>query len=109
MRDLLRYCRTPTRMPHMRGIVTMLLALFVAGCAEKGSTSAGAEAVARRGPVPLAELPQIDTAAVLEDTKVLASDRFEGRAPGTPGEELTVNYLVEQFKKAGLEPGNTGG
>ena len=40
---------------------------------------------------------------------MLSSDEFEGRAPGTKGEELTVNYLVDQFKKAGLKPGNTDG
>ncbi|MBK5296728.1 MAG: M28 family peptidase, partial [Vicinamibacteria bacterium] len=32
-----------------------------------------------------------------------------GRAPGSPGEEITVNYLVEQFKAAGAEPGNPDG
>src|SRR5207248_3648218 len=39
----------------------------------------------------------------------LSSDEFEGRAPGTRGEELTVRYLVDQFKKIGLKPGNTDG
>lgn len=38
----------------------------------------------------------------------LASDEFEGRAPGTAGEEKTVAYLIEQFRKAGLKPGNNG-
>ena len=37
-------------------------------------------------------------------TRTLASDEFEGRAPGTPGEARTVAYLVDQFKAAGLEP-----
>ena len=37
--------------------------------------------------------------------KVLASDKFEGRAPATKGEELTVNYLADQFKALGLKPG----
>jgi Zn-dependent M28 family amino/carboxypeptidase/dienelactone hydrolase len=54
-------------------------------------------------------LPAIDGAAVLEHTKVLASDAFEGRAPGTKGEELTVAYLVEQLTKIGLRPGNPDG
>jgi Zn-dependent M28 family amino/carboxypeptidase len=40
---------------------------------------------------------------------MLSSDEFEGRAPGTRGEELSVNYLVDQFKKVGLKPGNTDG
>lgn len=38
---------------------------------------------------------------------VLASDKFEGRAPATKGEDLTVNYLAEEFKKIGLQPGTT--
>ena len=42
-------------------------------------------------------------------TKTLSADEFEGRAPGGKGEELTVNYLVDQFKKIGLKPGNTDG
>lgn len=41
--------------------------------------------------------------------RVLASDEFEGRAPGTPGEDKTVNYLVNQFKSLGLAPGNPDG
>jgi Zn-dependent M28 family amino/carboxypeptidase len=53
--------------------------------------------------------PEIDGSAVLQHTKVLASDEFEGRAPGTRGEELSVNYIVEQFKKLGLKPGNMDG
>ena len=53
--------------------------------------------------------PAIDGNAVLEHTKVLASDAFEGRAPGTKGEELTIAYLAEQLKKIGLQPGNPDG
>jgi Zn-dependent M28 family amino/carboxypeptidase len=64
---------------------------------------------AKSGPVSMAQLPDVDAAAVLAHTKVLSSDEFEGRAPGTKGEELTVNYLVDQFKKIGLKPGNTDG
>lgn len=40
--------------------------------------------------------------------QVLASDEFEGRAPATRGEELTVAYLREQFESLGLQPGNKG-
>ncbi|MDG1011558.1 MAG: peptidase M20, partial [Luminiphilus sp.] len=36
--------------------------------------------------------------------KVMASDHFEGRAPGTPGEDKTVAYLIAQMQKIGLEP-----
>ncbi|MFA5849010.1 MAG: M28 family metallopeptidase [Bacteroidales bacterium] len=37
---------------------------------------------------------------------VLASDEFLGRAPSSLGEEKTINYLAEQFKRIGLKPGN---
>jgi Zn-dependent M28 family amino/carboxypeptidase len=38
--------------------------------------------------------------------KVLASDKFGGRAPSTKGETLTLEYLTEQFKAIGFKPGN---
>lgn len=38
----------------------------------------------------------------------LASDEFEGRAPGSVGEEKTANYLEAQMKRIGLQPGNNG-
>lgn len=53
--------------------------------------------------------PPIDGNAVLEHTKVLASDAFEGRAPGTRGEELTVAYLTDALRRIGLQPGNPDG
>jgi Zn-dependent M28 family amino/carboxypeptidase len=48
----------------------------------------------------------IDETVFREHVRVLASDEFEGRKPGTPGEEKTIAYLVEQFRKLGLKPGN---
>jgi Zn-dependent M28 family amino/carboxypeptidase len=39
----------------------------------------------------------------------LASDDFEGRAPASRGEEKTVQYLIEQFQRLGLRPGNPDG
>ncbi len=38
--------------------------------------------------------------------KILASDEFEGRAPSSPGEVITVNYLRDEFASYGLQPGN---
>jgi Zn-dependent M28 family amino/carboxypeptidase len=45
----------------------------------------------------------------MQHIKVLSSDEFEGRAPATKGEELTVNYLTQQFRRAGAQPGNPDG
>jgi Zn-dependent M28 family amino/carboxypeptidase len=56
-----------------------------------------------------AALPAIDGYAILAHIRVLASDSFEGRAPGAHGETLTVGYLESQFRKMGLKPGNTDG
>jgi len=46
---------------------------------------------------------------LLAHIKILASDQFEGRAPGTKGEELSVKYITDQFKQTGLKPGNPDG
>lgn len=48
----------------------------------------------------------ITPADFAEHVRVLASDEFEGRAPGTPGEDKTVDYLKTQFMRMGLKPGN---
>jgi Zn-dependent M28 family amino/carboxypeptidase len=60
-------------------------------------------------PLKLADMPTLDSAVMLDDIRRLSSDEFEGRGPGTKGEELTVNYLVDRFKAAGVEPGNPDG
>ena len=54
-------------------------------------------------------LEAITPDGLLAHIKVLASNEFEGRAPGTKGEELSVNYITDQFKKIGLKPGNPDG
>src|SRR5215204_7776486 len=58
---------------------------------------------------PVDGMTKIDQNAILERIKVLASDEFEGRAPGSKGEDLTVKYLVDESKKLGLQPGNPDG
>jgi len=60
------------------------------------------------GPVEVA-FPAIEATALLRHTTVLASDEFEGRAPGTKGEDLTVAYLAEQLRNEGLKPGAPDG
>jgi len=54
-------------------------------------------------------LEAITPDGLLAHIKVLASDEFEGRAPGSKGEELSVKYITDQFKKLGLKPGNPDG
>ena len=50
--------------------------------------------------------PEVSTEDLSMHIKVLASDEFAGRAPGTIGEEKTVAYLTQQFQRLGLKPGN---
>ena len=47
--------------------------------------------------------------ALLAHIKILASDEFEGRAPGSKGEELSTKYIADQFRAIGLKPGNPDG
>ena len=51
----------------------------------------------------------IDSASWLAHVTTLSSDQFEGRAPGSPGEKTTTDYLQQQFRQLGLAPGNPDG
>lgn len=42
------------------------------------------------------------------DVRELASDAYEGRVPGTPGEDRTIAYLIGRMQAIGLQPGNHG-
>src|SRR5688572_4546507 len=59
-------------------------------------------------------LPAIASAAVTAEqlrrhVEILASDEYQGRAPGTQGETRTINYIKGQFEALGLEPGMADG
>ncbi|MGV8959891.1 MAG: M28 family metallopeptidase [Stenotrophomonas sp.] len=51
----------------------------------------------------------IDPQALSRHVRILASDEFEGRAPASAGEQRTVDYLIAEFRKAGLQPGGSEG
>ena len=86
------------------------LAAVAAGCSSEPKPSAPAQlAPSTSQHAAIGQLPSIDIGAILRDIKALSANEFEGRAPGGKGEELTVNYLVDAFKKIGLKPGNTDG
>ena len=54
-------------------------------------------AAATTGPFSPAALSQID--------KTISSDAFEGRGPATRAETKTINYIADQFRAAGVQPG----
>jgi Zn-dependent M28 family amino/carboxypeptidase len=54
-------------------------------------------------------IAQISPERLSADVKTLASDAFEGRAPGTPGETKTIDWLITQFKAMKAQPGGPNG
>jgi Zn-dependent M28 family amino/carboxypeptidase len=86
-------------------VALLLPVALAAACSREPVPPAPAQAAR----VPLAELPAIEATRLLEQTRTLSSDAFQGRKPGTEGETRTVAYLEEQFKALGLQPGNTDG
>ncbi len=91
-------------------------ALLLAGCQREAAPPAAdspapvaepaagqAEAEAEPGHAFSSQIAAEDFAA---HVRTLASDEFEGRAPGTAGERKTTAYLVEQLERLGARPGN---
>ncbi len=54
-------------------------------------------------------LDTINADSLLGEIKTLSSDDFEGRKPGSPGEQETIAYMQQQFQQMGLKPGNPDG
>lgn len=84
----------------------MLISLIVSGLSVVGQESNEGASVSS---VLKTALDSVTGDEILTHIKKLASDEFEGRGPATRGEMLTVNYLVDQFKRSGLRPGNPDG
>ena len=83
----------------MRALIPALIPLALLAACKKADNVDVAS-------LPEVTVPELSEATMKEVTKTLSSDEFEGRAPGSAGEEKTIAYLVEKFKAAGLEPGN---
>jgi Zn-dependent M28 family amino/carboxypeptidase len=79
----------------MRSLTQSLLpAALVAACALTAAAKSPEQA------------PRLSLDTMKNLTRELSSDAFEGRAPGTVGEEKTLALLTREFKRAGLQPGN---
>lgn len=89
--------------------LSLACVLLAALCACSKTEAPASPQQAAAASVPVASMPKADPQAILAHIKVLSSDEFEGRAPGTKGEELSVKYLQEQFTKLNLKPGNPDG
>ena len=106
--------RVPGKLPFLS-----LIALALCACQSGDDSSAPAAArvisapaaiatSATPPPMAVALAPQINDADFLQFDRTLSSDAFGGRKPGTRGEVLTIRYLVDQFRRMHLVPGNHG-
>jgi hypothetical protein len=87
--------------PVLMGLAIVLVAALatIVSDADSGSNSAAEQAAWKA----------ISARSLLNDINTLSSNEFEGRAPATRGEQLTVDFLLSRFKSLGLEPGNPDG
>ncbi|NOS84621.1 MAG: M20/M25/M40 family metallo-hydrolase [Ignavibacteria bacterium] len=53
--------------------------------------------------------PKITSGEVTDHIKYLASDELAGRFPGTDGDKLTVEYIVNEFGEYGITPAGEDG
>lgn len=72
--------------------IAIILLSFLYGCGQEEIESYRA-------------LKQIRAKDIKRHTQVLASDEFQGRKPGTHGDSLTTDYLLNYLKNLGIEPG----
>ncbi|HYH87085.1 MAG TPA: M28 family metallopeptidase [Pyrinomonadaceae bacterium] len=92
-----------------------LAAAFACACTTTAPTNSAATTptpATQTAAIPAELKPALDTINsedIMRHTRTLSSDEYEGRGPGTNGEELSVKYLTEQFQKLGLKPGNPDG
>jgi len=95
--------------------LTLISATMLIGCDKTESTqteSAKAEPVKTETVKSNSKLDiaasynSINKEQIIEHIKVLSSDEFEGRAPSSKGEELTLDYLTKQLTAVGFKPGN---
>lgn len=85
-------------------LVFAAAALALSACSPAPAPEA--PAAAQVTPVKHGFGPEISAEDFAQHVKVLSSDEFGGRAPGTDGEQQTADYVVAQFKRLGLQPGN---
>ncbi|MBA6383427.1 M28 family peptidase [Colwellia sp. BRX10-6] len=86
-------------MKNKIGLTLFTLAL-VSGCGKESNVSKNTEVDVA------ASYQSINKEQLIEHIKVLASDEFEGRAPSSKGEALTLDYLTKQLTAIGFKPGN---
>ncbi|TWI05360.1 M28 family metallopeptidase [Aerolutibacter ruishenii] len=95
-----------SRIPLHPATGLVAAALILAACSKAPEPAPAVQAPATPAAPAHAFSPEINAADFGERVKALASDEFDGRAPGSTGEQKTVDYLKAQFEQIGLKPGN---
>ena len=90
----------------MRRIV--LSALITAACFAASAQAAPPAPGSSSGPQAAPYTPAITSQGFRDYYMAISSVFMVGRKPGTDGAQRATGYIVEQFKKLGLEPGNHG-
>ena len=70
------------------------------------------QAIAQKVPVSGSvkkAMDQIDTLTIRNHIAYLADDKLKGRLPGTEGYQMAVDYVIDQYKKIGVQPGGDPG
>ena len=88
-------------MTHFSKGRALVLAFLVAVCTSVASLTWAEDVATTRAQEAEAQLRR--------DVTFLASDECEGRGPATKGIALAADYIANEFKKAGLKPGNPNG
>ena len=86
------------RMKRLSAVALLLVLASIGanGCGRNEATTAQAPGLKE---LPLSSMPKIDQNKILDHIRVLSSDEYEGRKPGSQGEELAVKYIQEQFER----------
>jgi Zn-dependent M28 family amino/carboxypeptidase len=91
-----------------RSFIILGAALALVACQPDSTRRAETSLVAVNAQAHHGFGPEISAEDFSAHVKVLGSDDFGGRAPGSAGEEKTVQYLQQQLQRLGLQPGNHG-
>ncbi|MBB5280328.1 Zn-dependent M28 family amino/carboxypeptidase [Pacificimonas flava] len=85
-------------------------AALLTACTPTGDDGAAndGQAAQTEAAVEIPDAPAVEVANLKSITETLSSDEYEGRAPMTPAEDMTIDYIAEHMEAAGLQPGNNG-
>ena len=107
--DAMTYSFLPRILAALAVLPVMTFAIACSRSAPPPAPVAEAGPSVPGGHVAIGELPDVDMTAVLAHTRKLSSDEFEGRLPGSKGEEPDRQLSRRSIQEGRLKPGNTDG